>query len=267
MNNFAIVFTFEKTQFAGDKSSILLAASIKNTMPNIDVYCGLFTHNIPDAAILENLTKLGVTVVSAIQDFPGKSPMNMFLRSYAKHYFANELLDKYDYIVYVDVDALFLKPLAFDFDPTQPFVLVDKMPDWVKRFESTYTHTQLPDDNIYYNWIDIINKHNKHLFDLDYKDTNIQFEKTSDILVSKRIDESELPKIQQTFGAYHCLHPLTEDSQVMHYDSFEDDGSFINLRHTHPDKYARYSILLEKVLNVQVTNVEGLWESRMQQFS
>ena len=265
MNNFAIIFTFEKTQYAGDTSSVLLAASIKNTMPDVDVYCGLFTNNTPDTPILENLTKLGVNIVSAIQDFPGKSPMNMFLRSYAKYYFANDLLDKYDYLVYIDVDALFLKPLVFDFDPTQPFVLVDKMPDWVKRFESTYTH--LPNENIYYNWIDIINQHNKHLYDLDYKDPNIQFEKTSDIIVSRRIDESNLPKIQQTIGAYHCLHPLTEDSQVIHYDSFEDDGSFINLKYTHPDKYSRYSILLEKVLNVKVTNVEGIWEARMRKFS
>lgn len=265
MNNFAIIFTFEKTQYAGDKSSVLLAASIKNTMPDVDVYCGLFTNNTPDTPILENLTKLGVNIVSAIQDFPGKSPMNMFLRSYAKYYFANDLLDKYDYLVYIDVDALFLKPLVFDFDPTQPFVLVDKMPDWVKRFESTYTH--LPNENIYYNWIDIINQHNKHLYDLDYKDPNIQFEKTSDIIVSRRINESNLPKIQQTIGAYHCLHPLTEDSQVIHYDSFEDDGSFINLKYTHPDKYSRYSILLEKVLNVKVTNVEGIWEARMRKFS
>jgi hypothetical protein len=265
LNNFAIIFTFEKTQYAGDKSSVLLAASIKNTMPDVDVYCGLFTNNTPDTPILENLTKLGVNIVSAIQDFPGKSPMNMFLRSYAKYYFANDLLDKYDYLVYIDVDALFLKPLVFDFDPTQPFVLVDKMPDWVKRFESTYTH--LPNENIYYNWIDIINQHNKHLYDLDYKDPNIQFEKTSDIIVSRRIDESNLPKIQQTIGAYHCLHPLTEDSQVIHYDSFEDDGSFINLKYTHPDKYSRYSILLEKVLNVKVTNVEGIWEARMRKFS
>jgi hypothetical protein len=265
LNNFAIIFTFEKTQYAGDKSSVLLAASIKNTMPDVDVYCGLFTNNTPDTPILENLTKLGVNIVSAIQDFPGKSPMNMFLRSYAKYYFANDLLDKYDYLVYIDVDALFLKPLVFDFDPTQPFVLVDKMPDWVKRFESTYTH--LPNENIYYNWIDIINQHNKHLYDLDYKDPNIQFEKTSDIIVSRRINESNLPKIQQTIGAYHCLHPLTEDSQVIHYDSFEDDGSFINLKYTHPDKYSRYSILLEKVLNVKVTNVEGIWEARMRKFS
>lgn len=265
MNNFAIVFTFEKTQSTGDKSSVLLAASIRLAMPDVDIYCGLFTKNIPDDNIFAHLNRLGVKIIEHDVGFTGKSPMNMFLRSYAKHYFANELLDKYDYIVYLDVDCVMLSPLAFDFDPTQPMCLVDKMPQWVKNFESTYT--QVNQENVYYNWVDIINQHNKHIYDLDYNDLSIQFEKTSDLLVSKRIDDSGLPIIQQTIGAYHCLHPLTANSQLQHYDSFSEDGSLISLRHTHPDKYTRFSLLLENVLNVQVTNVEGLWESRMKQYS
>jgi hypothetical protein len=264
-HNFAFIFTVEKTKGDFQNSSVLLATSIRNNMPSVDIYCGLFSKYLPDLHILDHLKKLNVDLVYDQRSVNAEPPMNLFMRNFTKDYFAKRLLGKYDYLVYVDADALMLNPISLDFDPVSPFHLVDEMPRWVKRFESTYT--AIPDCNLYYNWIDVINNHNKHIFDMDYNDPTIQYQKQSDILVSNRIDESNLPKIQQTIGAYHCLHPLTTKHQFMHYDSFGEDGTFISLQAVHPDKYARYCILLERVLKVQVKNEEGTWEKIMHDYS
>jgi hypothetical protein len=263
--NFAFVFTVEKTKSYLQNASVLLATSIKHNMPDVDVYCGLFTKHIPDQHIIDHLERLEVKIVYDQMTVHSEPPMNLFMRNFTKNYFAKTLLHEYDYLVYVDVDALMLNPLELDFDPTAGFHYVDQMPDWVKKFESTYT--DIPDCNLYYNWIDIININNCHIFDMDYSDPKIQFKKQSEIIVSNRIDQSSLPKIQQTIGAYHCLHPLKYRHQFIHYDSFAEDGTFINLRSVFPDKYTRYKLLLERVLGVQITNEEGVWEQIMKDYS
>lgn len=262
---FAIVFTVEKSQGDMEKMSVLLSTSIRQHMPNVDVYCGLFTQNYLSDSIVKHLNQLNVNLVVDQQFEAATPPFNVFLRAYTKYYFSNLLLGQYDYLIYLDVDTLLLKSLSFDFDPTDKIILVDQMPDWVKSFEGTYT--KMPSSNVYYSWIDIINKHNKYLYDLDYTSKEVQYGKNSDFIISKMIDESPLQKIQQTIGAYHCLHPLTLDSQVIHYDDFGKDGSLINLKKTHPDTYNRYDLLLKRVLGVININKEGLWESRMKQYS
>ena len=266
MSKSAIVFTIEnKPGGTFQKQSVLLAASIRACMPDVDIYCGFFTKYLPDPEVIQLLKKFRVNIVEDIQPRGVVPDMNLWLRSYCKDYFAERLLDQYDYLIYTDVDVVFLKDLEFGFDPTEPMCLVDKMPDWVKKFEATYT--DVGQGNLYYGWIDIINKHNKHLFKLDWNADSVLHVKNADIAVSKNIDQSNLPIVQQTFGAYHCLHPINDRSQVLHYDSFGEDGSLISLATTHPDKYKRFSILLKDILGVQITNKEGLWEARMKEYS
>ena len=270
MKKFAIVFSVENKgqgPFVDfEKMAVVLATSIRNCMPSVDSYCGVFTQRYISPSVENHLARLNVNLIYDNLFNSNTRPVDLFLRSFTKHYFANKLLDQYEYLVYIDVDALFLKPLEFDFDPTGPIALVDEMPDWVKNFENTYTNTG-DSSRLYYNWIDIINQHNRYIFDLNYHDKTTVFEKNTDVIISKRINDSGLQKIQQTVGAYHCLHPLTLESQVMHYDDFTASGSLINLQLVRPDIYMQYSMLIEHVLGQKITNQVGFWEERMQQYS
>lgn len=259
MKKFSIIFTIENRELDSDleKMSVVLASSIRTTMPDIDVYCGVFTDNTLSPNIVSHLKKLDIKIIND-NIFYNVKKDNLFLRPFCQKYFAEKLLDQYEYLVYIDVDCIFLKPLTFNFDPTGPIVLVDHIPDWVKSFESTYT--KVTSDRLYYNWISIVNNHNKYLFNLDYTDPKILFEKNADIELSKVIESSNLQKIQQTIGAYHCLHPVTLDTQVIHYDDFMEDGSLLNLRPLYLNTYIKYKLLIENVLGVKIRNVEGYWE-------
>lgn len=266
MKKFSIIFTTENRNLESEleKMSVVLANSIRTTMPDIDVYCGVFTDNTLSPAIVTHLKNLNVKIIND-NIFYNVKKDNLFLRPFCQKYFAEKLLDQYEYLVYIDVDCIFLKPLTFDFDPTGPIVLVDHIPQWVKSFESTYT--KVTNDILYYNWISIVNRHNKHIFDLDYTNPNVLFEKNADIAISKSIENSSLEKIQQTIGAYHCLHPVTLDTQVIHYDDFMEDGSLLNLRPLYLNTYIKYKLLIENVLGVKIRNVEGYWEKIKDMYS
>ena len=266
MKKFSIIFTTENRDLESEleKMSVVLATSIRTTMPDIDVYCGVFTDNKLSPVIVTHLENLNVKIITDTIFYNVKKD-NLFLRPFCQKYFAEKLLDQYEYLVYIDVDCIFLKPLDFNFDPTGSIVLVDHIPQWVKTFESTYTN--ISNDILYYNWISIVNDHNKHLFDLDYADPNVLFEKNADIAISTSIENSSLEKIQQTIGAYHCLHPVTLDTQVIHYDDFMEDGSLLNLRALYLNTYIKYKLLIENVLGVKLRNVEGYWEKIKDRYS
>jgi hypothetical protein len=266
LKKFSIIFTTENRNLESEleKMSVVLATSIRTTMPDVDIYCGVFTDNKLSYNIVSHLENLNVKIINDNIFYNVKTD-NLFLRPFCQKYFAEKLLDQYEYLVYIDVDCIFLKPLEFNFDPTEPIVLVDHMPKWVKAFESTYT--KVTNDALYYNWISIVNNHNKHIFDLDYTDPNILFEKNADIAISKSIENSSLEKIQQTIGAYHCLHPVTLDTQVIHYDDFMEDGSLLNLRPLYLNTYIKYKLLIENVLGVKIRNVDGYWEKIKDMYS
>jgi len=267
---------------AYEKMAIGLAYSIRATMPNVDVYCGNFTSNKLSNLAKEHFAKLNITVIEDLI-FPAVSTakfdgtpdnlqndyytFNGFLRSYTKKYFANKLLDEYDYLVYTDCDVLFLKPIEFDFDPTGPYVLVEPAADWIKNFLNA--NTVRPSNitgNLYLNWIEVINSHNSYLYDLDYASDDVCYEHASDVLVSRNIDSSSLTIIDQDIGAYHFFKPITEKVFAIHYDSLGVGGSLHFLNNQYPALYKKYVMLFEKGLNVPVTNEIGYWEATAERY-
>jgi len=260
MHRYAIVFhTENKHNSAYEKLAVILATSIREHMPNVDAYCGCFTENTLSSPIRESLLKLDIKL-NEHPIFKGdQGDTSFYLRLYTKYFYSKLILDSYDYLVYIDVDTLFLKPLKFDFDPTGPIALVEKIPEWVKKDEAQ--RTTVPSGNLYYNWIEVINQHNKFLFDIDFTDLSILKDKLADGFLSKKIDESGLQLIDQKVGAYHCLKPLTKDTQVIHYDELDYDGSFINLEEMYPVVYKKYKLLIENVLGLEITNQKNYWEN------
>lgn len=248
-----------------EKMAIALVASIREHMPNVDIYCGCFTNNGISEYARKYFEKFNVNVIEDVVFNNVDTPLTaMFLRSFTKDYFAKRLLKQYSYLIYTDVDVLILKPLEFPFNPVDPLVVVDIMPEWVKNFQRQYTN--IPDGNVYYNWIDIINNHNAYIYDIDYQGENLH-EHSADILITRRIDESNMRIIDQDFGGYHCFKPVTADSLVYHYDDLGEQGSFSNLRTTHSSTYIKYKTFFEHILRVPVSTKEGYWEEIMKNFS
>ena len=270
----AVVFSLEnkhnKTVHANGSSSyekmaIALAASIREHMPDVDVYCGCFTNNRISNYAKTHLSRYNIHIVEDLIFDEVQSPLTaLFLRSFTKHYFATKLLEKYDYLIYTDIDVLFLKPIEFNFDPTGNVVVVDSMAEWVKNFQRQYT--DIPDGNVYYNWFDVINKNNAYIYDIDYIGSALD-NHNADLIITRRIDESGLTIIDQNFGGYHCFKELTKDSMVYHYDNLGSESSFIRLKETHPAAFNKYMFLFEQVLGMKVSLQVGFWEKIRDQFS
>jgi hypothetical protein len=266
-STFAIVFSVENKHEGGspdisstyEKMAIALSRSIRQCMPDVDVYCGCFTNNILSGLARKYFKQYSIEIIEDLCfDNIGDDDSYMFLRSFTKHYFATRLLDHYHYIVYVDVDVLFLRTIEFNFDPTSNICLVDTMPKWVVDFLSEYLITL--DVPLLYNWFDVINKHNRHIFDLDYTDSTVLKEHMADIIVSKRIHYSNLQLIEQTVGGYHCVKPICADSIAYHYDSLGYAGTLYHLKQYHPSLYKQYKMFFETILNVPINNQQGYWE-------
>jgi hypothetical protein len=283
----AIVFSAENQIKPGsgevssgyEKMAIALAYSIRDCMPDVDLYCASFTSNRLSNLAKFHFARLGVTLIEDIvfpsidtQTFDGKVDnvandyyvFNGFLRNFAKDYFAKHLLDKYDYLIYTDVDVLWFKEPVFEFDPTGPIALIEPTPTWCKKFLTEQVADNL-DKNLYLNWIDIINNHNKFLFDMDYSGKEMQLDHASDVILSDRIDNSTLTKIEQTFGGYGVDKLPTADSAMFHYDSLGAHGTLYLLKDVQSTMYKKYMLLFDKVLGVTVRNQEGYWESVREQ--
>lgn len=278
---YAIVFSTEnqikpgsnETSSGYEKMAIALAYSIRDCMPNIDMYCGNFTANKLSDLARHHFNRLGVNIVDElmfpevdVSTFEGKVDnvkndyytFNGFLRSYTKDYFAKRLLDQYDYLIYTDIDVLWLKEPKFKFNPIGPVVLVEPMQEWTKKFISSYNNVPV-DKNLYFNWVDIINEHNKYLFDIDY--ASVMYNHESDVVISNRIDESQLEIIEQQIGGYGVDKPAWKDMCAYHYDSLGDFGTMYMLQQTHPEAYKKYMLLFNKVLHLEVNNIPGYWEA------
>ena len=283
---FAIVFSVENQIHPTDpspdgsssyeKMAIGLAYSIRDTMPNVDAYCGNFTGNTLSQLALDNFKRLNINVVQDLvfpaintQTFTGTPDaldndyytFNGFLRNFTKQYFANNLLDEYDYLLYIDCDVLFLKPVKFDFDPTGPVVLIEPAADWIKNFLNA--NTVRPSNiqgNFYLNWIEVINQHNKHLYNLDYTSDAVCYEHAADELLTKNIDNSSLQIINQDIGAYHFFKPVTDKVFAIHYDSLGEGGTFYHLAEKYPLVFKKYRLLFEHGLHVRIQNKKNYWE-------
>ena len=270
MKKFAIIFSAENRrhweQDQGDnitlyeKMAVGLADSIRQHMPDIDVYCGCFTqHTLSDWA-KKHLNKYNVTLCEDTV-FPDLKPAtyNLFLRHFTKHYFAKKLLDDYDYLVYIDIDAIILRPIEFPFDPTGPVVIVDTMPEWAKAHQKLFTELPL-NTTLFYLWFDIINVHNSYIFDIDYQDEKVLYDHNLDVIITNRILESNLDIIEQDFGGYHCFKPPKATDLAYHYDGLTSEGSLYMIKDTHPSIFKKYVFFFEKILNAKIENEPGKWE-------
>lgn len=245
-------------------------------MPDVPVYLGNFTSNKLSDWGRSHFERLKVNIVEDLifpqvnsQLYEGVPDtidgagdyyvFSGFLRSFTKTYFAKRLLDRYDFLLYIDIDAVVLKPIEFNFDPTSSIALIEPIPSWVLDYVSRYTTDPLR-GNFYLNWIDVINKHNMDIFDIDYMSEAVCADHASDVIVTNRIDQSDLQPIEQPFGVCYPLAEPVQGHCAYHYDSFGTPGTFYMLERSHPSLYKKYMMFIEHVLKEKLTNEPTHWD-------
>lgn len=252
--NQAIIFALDNNWHEPkyDMMAVLLVKSIRQHNPDIDIYCGVFTNRVPSDRAMNIIKEMGVKVVTDQTFTVGEYSCNYFLRSYCCHYFS-DLLDEYDQLIYLDVDVLVLKPLNITIPDNS--VMVELVPKDIADIEAPYIDdAKFP---MYYNWVTIVNKNNKYLWDMDY-DVYREL-KHSDVEVSKRINISWLSIVHQDIGAYYPKHELKDDTILFHYDGFIDSGSFWRLAEYDEMMYRQYLIYAERVLGLKNENDKEYW--------
>ncbi len=238
------------------KMALLLIQSILDSNPGVDIHCGVFTDRISSGVVHQIETQypdvnVHVNIVFSEETSEGS---NYFLRNYCCWYFGENVLQNYDQLIYIDIDALVLKEMDFILEPDS--IIVEEVPDNIKLLEEQYTgKVQGP---LYYNWWTIVTPSNKFVWELDYFNSDIIKEKQSCIEVSKRIATSNLNIIHQDIGAYYPKHKLTKASKLFHYDGFIDSGSFWRLKKL--KIYKKYKLFAERILGLKNENNELFWD-------
>ena len=236
-----------------------LAYSIRQYEKDIDIYCGDFTNNKINKEALYWLDKFNVKYVNeTFFNNIGKNDSFCFLRTFCKNYFAKTILDNYDFLIYLDVDVVQFNKINFNFDPVSPMVLVHTMPNWVKKYHSSYL-SELK-GFLYYNWVDIINNHNKHLYEIDWSDPKNLVNHNSDVIFSNKIIETKLNVIEQNFGSYHEDFKPNDKTIFHHYDDLGESGSLYLLEEIDSLKYKKIVMFFENILKIKVENNKKYWK-------
>lgn len=253
----AVIFALEASNYEPnyEKMAILLVRSLRDTNPDIDIYCGIFTERMPCDGTLKRLELMDVKIVSDVKFNTGPNAVNYFLRNYCCHYFASEmdLLAQYDRLIYLDIDVIVLNALDFDFPSNG--LLVERVPDKIVQKEKEYIGEV--DYPLYYNWVSVVTEQNKGVFNIDY--AKHTYMKESDKQVSMKITASGLELVDQQIGAYYPKHELTSNSVLFHYDGFIDSGSFYKLEEHNPALYKKYWLYATKAIGLELANDQGYW--------
>ena len=241
------------------KMALLLIRSIKDTNPDIDIHCGIFTDRISSDILNEIAEEFPEVNIHLNIVFSGCETQgsNYFLRNYTCWYFGELLLKDYDQLIYVDIDAIVLK--EFNYTLEENSIVVEQVPDSIKKLEEPWIG--VVKGNLYYNWWTIITPSNLFIWDMPYFDSNeLLIEKNACVEVSARINRSKLKIINQEFGAYYPKHKLTSESVLFHYDGFIDSGSFWRLKAYSKKLYKKYKLYTETILGLNNENNTDYWK-------
>lgn len=267
----AIILAVEqgKHEDSYEELACLLAYSIRHFHKDIDIYCGVFSDNVITEQTRENLQHLDVTIVEDIifKDSDIKQSIvlknntikytNYMNRSYCQYYFSKKLLDSHDYLIYLDIDIVLLKPINFlelsmlgksvvTYDYPKEAIYLDNQS---VQSETIGVEELDIDGELYFNFIAVINKHNKHIFESvwnnihNFKTYNLKFmTEFSNTINREKINRVENPK----FAAWYPHQPITDDTVFFHHDGFHERGTLNRLKDITP-LYEIYIDYLNKI--------------------
>ena len=245
---YCIVFCVFKSCENQEYFSEVLVESLKETNPDIPLYCLLNIHEIDFRLI--NYLRLNTNIVYNKKDYKNSIDLeNNYLRNYCCYYFSHvyDLTNEYDYVIYVDIDVIFLNKIHFTLP--EDCLYVEEMPDEIKKFDLNYSF-----EHIFFNWIDVITKQNKfiHRFNNNYYNY-------AEREYSQEVLKSGFKLISQPLGAIYPYKPLSKSSICFHYDDVNKFSYFSKLKDVFPEKYIKYRDILLKHFNV--CDCQNFWET------
>jgi len=261
-----MIFFFHIEQSSNDgvnrnylEMNILLAQSIRWIYPDVKIV-GFNLKKIKlKQYMIDKLHNLKVDIIEEPL-FDDKEEDQYFLRNYVKYYASHVYFNIYEKdlnLIYLDIDAILLKEIDDKYFQ-QKSIIVEEVPLFIKINEVQHLMPNFEiKDNLYYNWFQIINKSNYHIYktlpEMDYSG------KFTDCEMSSIIDNSNLMIIQND-EPYYPKKEIIQSSCLLHYDSFTSEGSLIFLKESNYLMYIKIISFL-KLLDVDVsTNIE-YWDN------
>lgn len=246
-----------------DYQPLLLIDSIEKYNPDADIYVGCFTNRIPRSKpeILKRAeSNPNIHYVEDLKFYCRDNVDAVFHRTYCCHYFSHilDLTQKYDHVIYLDVDVLLFSEFKLEHVPESDIVLTCEFNDIVKLYEGN--SKRFIDKLWYHNWIQIINQRNKIAFadkSLDYNVHPKNF--FGDLFHSKYLSDlagAGVIRLQeQNIGMIPFLSPYHSEQFCIHYDDFAPRGTFVFLSEIMEFKdYLPFKIKGEKYLNEKCAN-------------
>ena len=263
MNKFCFIYNIEQTWNDNvnshyDIMSILVAQSIREIYPEVDVYAS-FMSNINtklDDKIKYELEKLQVHISYTVDNID-ETKDNYYLRHKCIQNFLH-LLNIYDNLVYVDIDTYLLKEIPQNYFQNNSIYIEDVPYNIKKYLEQNYINNYDINLPLFYNWFQIINNTNKFIYDIELDDIS----KHSDVQITKNILNSELFLIDND-QPYYPKKTIKDNSFIIHYDTFGEEGSLIFIKDIYPKLFFKIKTLLKYKYNVILKNDPKFWAKEL----
>jgi hypothetical protein len=253
----AIIFAIENSNHEPNYEylSCLLAKSIRLFHKDVDIYCGVFSDKSLSKQTINILERLNVKIVHHIHFKKTHSELpNCLIRLFCQYYFYTNLQDKYEYLIYLDVDILLLKPINFNYMSSIKNNILTY--DWPKenlyleeksiKEQSTNQIDFDIDSNFYLNIVNIISKSTGHIIEKTWESINIKTDINNynwNVKYNSIVDSSNVKKIHNSrIVAFFPNLPVTDETVFFHYDGIHERSTLNRIKDISPvySKYMEY---------------------------
>lgn len=286
MKKLAFIFTVDCNRQADEKRfdymSLLLLDSIKRFNPEAEIYCGVFSNRIPSCKpeLLDRMSDPKFHYIEDIKFYIGKHNNAGYLRNYCCNYFSEiiDLTEEFETVVYLDIDVILTAPFDPEIHkPDNGVVFYEEFDDVIRFYECNNTTRFLPDSGKmewYHNWIQIINKSNKHAFRDRSEEFGIHMKFFySDLMFSMLLkqyhDQGLITLKHQNVGTIPFYSHYKKSHFCIHYDNFERRGTFVCTKNILSKiDYTKFLIRGEYYLKQKCANDPNLqyWRNAVEQY-
>jgi len=269
MKKFCFIYNIEQTWSDQineyyDIMSILIGQSIRNIYQDIDIYASFIRNDsskiILKQHIVNELNELNIIINYFEETNLDDNKDNYYLRHRCIQNYIY-LLEKYENIVYVDIDAYLFSKIP-DIYFQKDAIIIEEVPYIIKKNrECLFIGDYDINEPLYYNWFQIINNSNKFVYNIKLDTYN----KQADVQITKNILNSNLKYIIND-QPYYPKKEINNKSFIIHYDSFGEEGSLIFLKDIYPKMFFKLKIMLEFKYKVNLLNNKSFWEKEFKKW-
>lgn len=253
----AIICSIERApqELQYEEMGPLLAMSIRKFHPTIDIHCGIFSDKEPRDSIIEELRNWDVNIHRHIKfKDPNRTLPNYLLKTYTQYYFYKQLAKEYDYLIYLDIDLVILKPIDFNYLESRNIMIdMSKEIQYLEDDESNIDKSK----DFYVNFIHIIRSSDKiEKFYKTIDETNDKYNYNS----LTKLYEFHKTYLNNVYNPRICSYfpnlPINEETIFFHYDGFHECSTLNRI----PDEKLKISYM-EYIKSLGVDNLpDGFYQ-------